>query len=107
MKRQRLLELAGVIAVGSNMNNPSQEPYTEVPSAEDRTGGPGSAGYDVVGDEGETDTLTRIEEEARKGVENPDDAARCCEVILGLLDTDDDEGEGEMEVGMAPDKERM
>jgi hypothetical protein len=97
MKRQRLLELAGVIAVGGNMNNPSQEPYTEVPSSEDPTGGPGTAGFDVVGDEDGTDTLTRIKEEAQKGVDNPDEASRCCEMILGLLDTDDEDEAPDME----------
>ena len=58
MNLQRLRELAGV---SSNMNNPSQEPYTEIPSAaEDPTGSAaGTSGYDELGDAGEGDPMRR------------------------------------------------
>lgn len=82
MNKQRLLELAGV---SSNMSNPSFEPETDV--RDNKIEGPAETD---IGDAGESDTtIDRIREEARKGVDSPEDASRCCEVILNLIDEED------------------
>ncbi len=87
MKKQRLLELAGVIPVGSNMNNPSFEPNAGATwTTDDATGGQGSAGYAVPGDEGTKDPITRMREEAQKGTESPEAAMAAVESILMMLD---------------------
>lgn len=89
MKRERLLELAGI---SSNMNNPSQETYSEVPSTADSpTGGPGTKGYDELGDNEEMDVLDKIREVAQRGRESPEESQHACEEILSLLDDDNDE----------------
>jgi len=96
MNRQRLLELAGI---GANMNNPSQEPYSEVPTtAEDPTGGPGTAGYAEIGDAGcEENPLDKIKELVEKGAEDPDAAMAACREIMHLLSgiEGDEEPQGE------------
>ncbi len=89
MNKQRLLELAGVIAVGSNMNNPSFEPNAGANSTvDDPTGGQGSSGYAVTGDdgEGEIDPIAKIREEAKAGTESPEAAQSALLNILALLD---------------------
>lgn len=96
MNKQRLLELAGVIGMSSNMNNPSQEPYTEIGSADEPTDNGGINGQDDLGGSGEEmDTIGRIKEEAEKGMESPEAAMAACETILSLLDTDEEEDGGE------------
>lgn len=91
MNKQRLLELAGI---SSNMSNPSQEPYTEIPaSAESPTDAPGTKGYDELGDSGEMDTIEKIRDEARRGVDVPEEAHMCCERILMLIEKDNSNGE--------------
>ena len=93
MNKQRLLELAGV---SSNMNNPSQEPYTEIGSAEEPVNDGGINGQQDLGGSGEEmDTIGRIKDEAERGLESPEAAQAACETILGLLDTDEDEDNGE------------
>lgn len=88
MNKQRLLELAGI---GSNMNNPSQEPYSEIPAAsEDPTGAPGTEGFDELGDSGEMSAMERIREEAQRGADNPEEAQKCCETILMLIEPDEE-----------------
>jgi len=84
MNKQRLLELAGL---GSNMSNPSQEPYSEIPSAaENPIGAGGSAGYDEVGDVDDSeDPMLKIKGLAEKGMENPEEAVASCQEILDLL----------------------
>lgn len=89
MNKQRLMELAGL---SSNMSNPSHEPATDVP--DNKLEVPAHAD---MGEEGETDTLERIREEAQKGVDNPEEAARCCQVILGLMDEEDMGGEEDLD----------
>ncbi len=105
MNRQRLLELAGVIGVGSNMNNPSFEPMTGVPnSVEDPTGGQGSMGYAELGDSGTEDPISKMRAEAEKGKESPEAAMAAVENILLMLDefdklnTDEDEDDDEGEL---------
>lgn len=91
MKRERLLELAGI---SSNMNNPSQETYSEVPSTADSpTGGPGTKGYDELGDNEEMDVLDKIREVAQRGSESPEESQHACEEILSLLKDEDERNE--------------
>jgi len=87
--------LAGIIPVGSNMNNPSQEIYSEVPSMVDSPiGGPGTSGYAELGGEGpsdpedvgEIDPISKIRQEAEAGAESPEGAQAALTNILALLD---------------------
>ena len=94
MNKQRLMELAGI---SSNMNNPSQEPNSEIPGSEDPTGAPGVNGQDELGDNGEQSLLDKIREIASRGAEQGDEG---CQEILALLDSEEgnDEGRGEEEL---------
>lgn len=98
MNRQRLLELAGI---SSNMNNPSQEPYTEIPaSAESPTDAPGTEGYDELGDSEEMDPIAEMRRLAERGAESPEEAVMAIEAIQAILDKmerieDKDEDNGE------------
>ena len=96
MDLQRLRELAGI---GGNMNNPSQEVDSETPGAmEDPMGGPGSAGFSDVGDEGEgmepSPMCMKIRDIAQRGLD--EDPAAALQEIIDLVDSG---GEGEPEEG--------
>jgi hypothetical protein len=58
MNKKRLLELAGI---SSNMSNPSQEPYTEIPSSSDEVPAMSNTGDDSFSDDNfdEEDALLR------------------------------------------------
>lgn len=87
MNKQRLLELAGVIAVGSNMNNPSFEPNAGANSTvDDPTGGQGSSGYAETGDDGEMDPIAKMKAEVEKGKESPEAAMAALDSISTMLD---------------------
>lgn len=85
MNKQRLMELAGI---ASNMNNPSQEPYTEIPSSDEEP----SAMSDV-GDE-QPDILEQVREIAERGMEG-EDAREALTQILHLLSGEENGGEEE------------
>jgi hypothetical protein len=63
MNKKRLLELAGI---SSNMNNPSQEPYSEIPSSSDEVPAMSDTGDDSFDD----DDFDKEETMLRRTIEN-------------------------------------
>ena len=98
MDKQRLMELAGI---SSNMNNPSQEPYQDIPPSVDSPTGSsaGTKGYDQLGDDGEMDLMDKIKEIAGRGAEKGHEE---CQEILDLLG-DEEEHDGEEHEELEPD----
>ena len=104
MNKQRLLELAGV---SSNMNNPSQQPYTEIPGSDGPLGAGGSKGYQELGGDGEDFSrdddvlldrtiekmIPRIKEAAFRGMsaESKEEAHDAFREILDALGEGEDE----------------
>jgi hypothetical protein len=101
MDKKRLLELAGI---SSNMSNPSQEPYTEIPSSSDEVPAMADTGGDSFDDEDfdKEDTMMKrtienkipqIKELAMKGmsIEDIEEARDAFNNILELLDEDSGE----------------
>lgn len=85
MKKQRLLELAGI---PSNMNNPSQEPYTEIPASSEEP-----PAYGTPGEDEESELLLKIKEHAKLGLESTtlEEAHEHLRHVLHFLG-DEDEG---------------